>query len=181
MEWSKYRIFGKVYEKMAEIKLSPGQCRAARALLGWTQKDLEVRCGVNQKTVADFERGSRTPFPRTLRDIVVAFEAAGVRFIEPEEGVTGRGLAFVWGIEEPTAKALDSEEELRTRRVKQVLPHDPDLRGLYDYWRERPDEWQELSDASRRGVLREIFGELPDGDPIIEWSETNPNDATAPM
>ncbi len=81
------------------LTISPAQCRAARALLGWGQKDVARRSEVNLKTIADFERGARTPFPRTLRDVIAAFEAGGIRFIEAQEGVSGQGVVLVCGVE----------------------------------------------------------------------------------
>jgi transcriptional regulator with XRE-family HTH domain len=59
------------------------QCRAARALLGWSQDDLEAASKVAKKTIADFERQARQPHTRTLDAIRSALEAAGVIFIEP--------------------------------------------------------------------------------------------------
>ena len=61
------------------------QCRAARELLEWGQDDLEKASRVAKKTIADFERGARTPLPRTLAAIQGALEDAGVEFI-PENG-----------------------------------------------------------------------------------------------
>ena len=61
--------------------LSPPQCRAARALLGWSQDDLERASKVAKKTIADFERGARSPYARTLADLQRALEDAGIDFI----------------------------------------------------------------------------------------------------
>jgi transcriptional regulator with XRE-family HTH domain len=61
--------------------VDPAQCRAARALLDWSQSDLMDRCGASQKTITDFERGLTRPYRRTLTAIMVAFEAAGIEFI----------------------------------------------------------------------------------------------------
>jgi hypothetical protein len=36
--------------------------------------------GVAKQTLADFERGARSPYPRTLADIREALEAEGVEF-----------------------------------------------------------------------------------------------------
>lgn len=63
------------------MSILPEQCRAARALLNWSQKELASRAQVARKTVADFEQGAVTPYPRTLRDIVEALEAAGIVFL----------------------------------------------------------------------------------------------------
>lgn len=62
--------------------MTPAQCRAARALLNWSQSDLVERSGVTQKTITDFERGATTrPYRRTLEAIVATFETAGIEFI----------------------------------------------------------------------------------------------------
>ena len=62
------------------MSISPAQCRMARAGLNWSQTDLSHRSGVAPATIAGFERGSRTSYPRTIRDLKAAFEAAGVGF-----------------------------------------------------------------------------------------------------
>lgn len=59
---------------------SPAQCRAARAMLHWTQTVLAERAGVARKTVADFEIGTRPLYRRTRRDIMATLEKAGIEF-----------------------------------------------------------------------------------------------------
>lgn len=66
--------------------VSPAQCRAARAILFWTQAMLADRAGVARKTIADFERNSRTLHIRTRRAIATALEGAGIRFISGDQG-----------------------------------------------------------------------------------------------
>ena len=61
--------------------ISPAQCRAARALLGWTQTTLAELSGLARKTVADFEAGGRSVRFRSRRDIALAFDSAGIEFI----------------------------------------------------------------------------------------------------
>ena len=75
------------------MSLTREQCRAARALLGWTQDQLAAASKVAKKTIADFEIGKRMPFDRTLVDIRRATEDAGVIFI-PENG-EGAGVRLV--------------------------------------------------------------------------------------
>nr|WP_244470472.1 helix-turn-helix transcriptional regulator [Microvirga vignae] len=72
--------------------MTRGQCRAARALLEWTQGQLAETASVSKKTLADFEAGKRTPYDRTLADIQKALEEAGIQFI-PENG-GGAGVRF---------------------------------------------------------------------------------------
>lgn len=76
--------------------LSPTQCRAARALLGWNQQDLAQKANVGTSTIADFEREKRTPVNANVEAIIATFEAAGIRFLA--DGVQGplpSGLANV--------------------------------------------------------------------------------------
>jgi len=61
--------------------LTPGMCRAGRALVGLSQADLARRAGVARPTVADFEREARKPIAVTLAAIRTALEAAGVDFV----------------------------------------------------------------------------------------------------
>ena len=61
--------------------VKPEQVRAARSLLSWNQDDLVKSSKVAKKTIADFERGKREPYERTLRDMCLALEAAGIEFL----------------------------------------------------------------------------------------------------
>ena len=64
--------------KKDESPFRPEQCRAGRALLNWSQEELAKRARVAKQTLADFERGARSPYPGTL----AALEAAGVELID---------------------------------------------------------------------------------------------------
>jgi len=61
--------------------MTPLQCRAARALLDWTQLDLALSSGVSVDTIQNFESGLATPRPASIQGIIIAFESAGVTFI----------------------------------------------------------------------------------------------------
>jgi transcriptional regulator with XRE-family HTH domain len=72
--------------KVAEImSLTPSQCRAARALLNWSQGELAEASKVATKTIANFELGKRRPYDRTLDDLRSALEAAGVEFTNGDQ------------------------------------------------------------------------------------------------
>jgi transcriptional regulator with XRE-family HTH domain len=71
------------------MSLSPEQCRAARGLLGWSQSELSEASKTATKTIADFERGARDPYSRTLEDVQAALEKAGVEFIAENGGGAG--------------------------------------------------------------------------------------------
>jgi transcriptional regulator with XRE-family HTH domain len=62
------------------MEFTPGQCRAARALIGWSQDQLANASKVAKATIANFELGKRTPYDRTLDDLLAALEAAGIEF-----------------------------------------------------------------------------------------------------
>lgn len=69
--------------------LTAAQCRAARALLNWSQDHLAAASKVGTSTVGDFERDKRTPCDHLLRDIRSALESAGVEFIAENGGGPG--------------------------------------------------------------------------------------------
>jgi transcriptional regulator with XRE-family HTH domain len=64
------------------MSFSPAQCRAARALLNWSQEELVARAAVSKKTIADFERGATQPRAQTLAQITQAFKVAGIKFVK---------------------------------------------------------------------------------------------------
>jgi transcriptional regulator with XRE-family HTH domain len=66
------------------MPLTPAQCRAARALLDWTQDELAARAGVGRSTVRGFEGGQHMLQRATSAAIRQALEAAGVTFLEAE-------------------------------------------------------------------------------------------------
>jgi len=63
-------------------KISPAQCRAARALLNWTQDKLAVKTGVALKTIRGFENERRKPLGVTRAAIKQALEQAGIEFLD---------------------------------------------------------------------------------------------------
>ena len=70
-------------------EFSAAQCRSARATLDWTQDELEAKSRVSRKTIADFERGIRKPYGRTLDALKGALEEAGIEFIAENGGGAG--------------------------------------------------------------------------------------------
>jgi transcriptional regulator with XRE-family HTH domain len=68
------------------IIINGGQVRAARALLGWSQRELSKKSKVAFGTIQRMERfdgpiGSRT---ETLAKVVSVFEKAGIEFLNSE-------------------------------------------------------------------------------------------------
>lgn len=65
------------------------QCRAARAMLGWSQTTLAEAANVSRQTIADFERGAHMPIANNLASIIAVFEQAGITLINAEGGAVG--------------------------------------------------------------------------------------------
>ena len=66
------------------MEISPAQCRAARALLGWNQEKLAVKTGVALKTIRGFESRRRKPLGVTRAAIKQALEQAGIEFLNDD-------------------------------------------------------------------------------------------------
>jgi transcriptional regulator with XRE-family HTH domain len=90
----RYYLFNVVYVRHKLHRkgrlMTPAQCRAARAMLNWSQDDLEIAARVSKKTIADFERDHRSQQSRTIEAIEVALTAHGIIFI-PQNGA-GEGV-----------------------------------------------------------------------------------------
>ncbi len=64
------------------MTITPEQCRMARAGLHISQAELARRANVAPATIAEFEKGRRTPYERTVRDIRRVLEETGATFID---------------------------------------------------------------------------------------------------
>ncbi len=66
--------------------ISPEQCRAARALLDWSQPELAAKCNMHVQTISSFEKATGSPTRNTLLRIFEIFLRAGIEFL-PNNGV----------------------------------------------------------------------------------------------
>jgi transcriptional regulator with XRE-family HTH domain len=66
-----------------------GQCRMARAALGWNAQKLATKAGVGVNTVNRFESGASQPRGVTLEALRGALDSAGVEFIAENGGGAG--------------------------------------------------------------------------------------------
>jgi transcriptional regulator with XRE-family HTH domain len=69
--------------------LKASQCRAARALLDWSQQELAEKSGVGIVTIRQLEAGSTEPRRATLEVVKRALEQSGVEFIDENGGGPG--------------------------------------------------------------------------------------------
>jgi transcriptional regulator with XRE-family HTH domain len=91
--------------------LTPKHVRAARALLAWSQQDLAKKASVATSTVADFERGHRTPVANNAQAIRGALESAGIRFL-PTGAIFGPPIPRIAASDRPRApiRWVDAED-----------------------------------------------------------------------
>ncbi len=67
--------------------MTPAQCRAARALLGWSLAKLAAAANLDTTTVRDFEGQRRPSKPMTVNLVRRALEEAGIEIIgDAEDG-----------------------------------------------------------------------------------------------
>ena len=71
------------------LKMTPAQCRAARALLGVEQSEVAESAAIHRNTLVGFEKGEGKPRDSTIAAIRAALESAGVCFIEENGGGAG--------------------------------------------------------------------------------------------
>ena len=133
------------------------------------------RAKVAHPTIAAFALGNRQPYERTLEALRRTFEDAGLRFIDPVEGVIGEGVVFKWGVTPPARQASEGagargEGEAGFKAAWDDAEEDADIDallgeppapdpGMADYWREQPELWEKLSEAGRETLSRTMFGD----------------------
>ncbi len=69
--------------------ITPAHCRAACALLDWSQQNLVKAAHLGFSTIFDLEKGRRVPTHDNLRGITLALEEAGVGAENSSVGLRG--------------------------------------------------------------------------------------------
>lgn len=91
----------------SDLVISPG-VRAARAILGWSQRELASRSRVSVPSINRFERGEGEPREITVRRLVDCLESHGIRLtITPEGGLEVHVAADV--VAQVVQRALNEE------------------------------------------------------------------------
>ena len=143
------------------------QLRAARALLRWEQSTVAAHARVSVETVKRLERldGPIVAVKvATIEAIRRALEAAGIEFIDPEEGKRGPGVALKWGTVVGDSKdAQETGKGADGGGLKALHGAEP----LASYWLDHPREWANLSEAGRAVLSIEMFGFPEAGDELF--------------
>jgi transcriptional regulator with XRE-family HTH domain len=73
------------------ILITSGQIKAARALLGWTIRDLAAKAEIGFSTLVRFEQADGVPggHVKTLEAVKSAVEKAGIEFIGTPDSQAG--------------------------------------------------------------------------------------------
>ena len=69
--------------------MTSAECRAARALLDWSQLQLADASGADASTIRAFETGEQTVAEGNVAALQRAFEAEGIEFVTAIGGGTG--------------------------------------------------------------------------------------------
>lgn len=85
------------------------QCRVARAMMGWTIKQLSHRVRVAQRTISDFEVDGRVR-PEIAARIRSIFTTNGIEFIQDDDGF---GLKRRFNLDEYIARAAEQTSRSR--------------------------------------------------------------------
>lgn len=133
--------------------ITPAQCRGARGLLNWTQRELAEKSGVNKRTIVTFENEKRTPYDRTLADLVKAFEEAGVVFVPEIGGKLQATAALKHGVVPKKLSVIEGEQR------------DDDVQSeegaeMRKFFNENPAVWARLSEEGRDALANGMGGDL---------------------
>lgn len=138
-------------------RLTPAQCRAARALLRWSQADLANKSGIARRTIAYFESGRHSLALRSRRALGNAFMKAGIVFDaqggirrDPPGGAAPQ--LVVQGQPTRSASAANSETERDDAAVAAL--------EKAKRWRMRAEEYWAVSEQMRTPRARETYAHL---------------------
>jgi transcriptional regulator with XRE-family HTH domain len=143
-------------------EFTPAYCRAARALLDWTQVRLAAKSNLSEATIRDFENGRRILRAERIVAVRKAFESAGVTLTVGGPLLTTSADLPSSGTEDqragaPTARngSTHASKRIRSRplkgedaEVKHVVEvHDISPAQARELVRRHGNDWRKIDDA----------------------------------
>ncbi len=116
------------------MNINVNQIRAARGLLGWSQKELAKRSGVSDVSIINYEKGKRTPHQNTLNKIILAFETGGVDFTEDGGVCPRKSRVVTYEGHEGFVSFFDDVYETARNHEKPAICTTSPAENLYDLW-----------------------------------------------
>ena len=113
--------------------ITPAQCRAARALLEWSQPELAARCGTHVQTISNFEKGTGSPSKTTLEKMAITFAISGLIFSGKNGVDKNDSMLTIFEGDDANRRYLDNlyndtkdkeGSEILISGVSEVLPND---------------------------------------------------------
>ena len=108
--------------------MTPAQCRAARALLDWSQQRLADEATIGNATIRNFESGKSAPQNATLQVLRSAMETAGVIFVA--ENGEGPGVRLRKSPAPQAATEADMQASASDVRSKAADAADEAMSGM---------------------------------------------------
>lgn len=131
--------------------ISIQQCRAARALLGWTQQELADACGLSKTAINNFEKGTSDIKLDSLKAIQLAFEVSNIEFLN-DNGLRVRSIK---------TKIISNLSEL-VSLIDGALKSETNTLYISNFYRDQNDaNWQELMQYKERIKIAYKEGEEP--------------------
>jgi transcriptional regulator with XRE-family HTH domain len=113
--------------------MTPAQCRAARALLDWSQQQLATIAGVGIVTVRQFEAGIGVPRLATTELLMNTFERVGLEFVAGNGGGPGVRAKQDLNSQEQFLAFLKLYEHARLRRRARQVGAFPEFGYVFVY------------------------------------------------
>jgi transcriptional regulator with XRE-family HTH domain len=148
--------------------MTPIQFRMARAALGLTVRELAERAGVHKNTILRIEGGLASHGP-TIAAVRHTLEAAGLEFIQEEQGVGGPGVRLKWGVNDPVLASGESGRN-GEGNAGQSMRHawdechvevgspapSQDILDQRNFWAAYPERWEKLSETGKAVLARAL-------------------------
>jgi len=157
----------------ASLMVTGEQFRMARAALRLTTREVAAIVGIDKNTLLRAEAGARGYY-QTVIALQAAYEARGIEFLDPIEGVRGPGVALKWGVDlsqKPasggTGVSADEDSQgggasaawddgIDALHEETPPDADPEIEELRAYWRANSEKWAAMHKSTRWALLDEM-------------------------